>query len=99
MPPPIELWTKTYLDIDAVLTRLAAVDATSADVARFRIFPGLSIDEAAEALGLARATAFREWAYTRSWLTTALAAERRHDPGSGQGPTGAGAEHLDSRWH
>jgi RNA polymerase sigma factor (TIGR02999 family) len=63
----------TLLDIDAALTRLAAEDATSADVARFRLFAGLTIDEAALALGLSRATAFREWAYARSWLTTALA--------------------------
>jgi RNA polymerase sigma factor (TIGR02999 family) len=62
------------LDIDAALTRLAAEDAFSAEIARFRLFAGLSLDEAAEALGLSRATAFREWAYARSWLTTALAA-------------------------
>jgi RNA polymerase sigma factor (TIGR02999 family) len=86
----------TLLDIDAALTRLAAEDATSADVARFRLFAGLSIDEAAEALGLSRATAFREWAYARSWLTTALAAERRNDPGSVPSRTIAGAEPPDS---
>ena len=64
----------TLLDIDAALTRLAAEDPSSADVARFRLFAGRSIEEAALALGLSRATAFREWAYARSWLTTALAA-------------------------
>jgi RNA polymerase sigma factor (TIGR02999 family) len=53
----------TLLDIDSALTRLAAEDAASADLARFRLFAGLSIDEAALALGLSRATAFREWAY------------------------------------
>ncbi len=63
----------TVLDLDAALSKLAAEDATSADVARFRLFAGLSIDEAAEALGLSRATAFREWSYARSWLTAALA--------------------------
>jgi RNA polymerase sigma factor (TIGR02999 family) len=69
----------TLLDIDVALTNLAAEDATSADVARFRLFAGLSIDEAAEALGLSRATAFREWAYARSWLTAALRdASSRH---------------------
>lgn len=62
------------LDVDAALSRLAEEDATSADVARFRLFAGLSIDETADALGLSRATAFREWAYARSWLTTALTA-------------------------
>ena len=76
----------TLLDIDAALTRLAAEDPSSAEVARFRLFAGLSIDETALALGLARATAFREWAYARSWLTTALAA--RTDPDAGGGPIG-----------
>lgn len=69
----------TLLDIDAALARLAAEDATSADVARFRLFVGLSVDQAAEALGLSRATAFREWAYARSWLTTVLAAREGSD--------------------
>jgi RNA polymerase sigma factor (TIGR02999 family) len=63
----------TLLDIDAALARLAEEDPAAADVARMRLFAGLSIDEAAEALGLSRATAFREWTYARSWLTAALA--------------------------
>ncbi len=58
------------------LTRLALEDPSSAEVARHRLFAGLSIDEAAESLGLSRATAFREWAYARSWLATALASAR-----------------------
>jgi predicted DNA-binding protein (UPF0251 family) len=54
------------------LERLAREDPTSAEVARHRLFAGLSTDETALALGLSRATAFREWAYARSWLATAL---------------------------
>jgi RNA polymerase sigma factor (TIGR02999 family) len=64
------------LDVDEALARLAVEDPSSAEVARCRLFAGLSIDEAAEALGLSRATAFREWAYARSWLATALASVR-----------------------
>ncbi len=60
------------LDVDAALERLAREDPSSAEVARHRLFAGLSTDETAEALGLSRATAFREWAYARSWLATAL---------------------------
>jgi RNA polymerase sigma factor (TIGR02999 family) len=60
------------LDVDAALERLAREDPSSAEVARLRLFAGLSIEEAAEALGVSRATAFREWAYARSWLATAL---------------------------
>ena len=64
------------LDVAAALERLAREDPTSAEVARHRLFAGLSIDEVAEALGLSRATAFREWAYARSWLATALDSAR-----------------------
>ena len=60
------------IDLDEALARLAVEDPTSAEVARFRLFGGLSIDEAAEAMGVSRATAFREWAYARSWLATAM---------------------------
>jgi RNA polymerase sigma factor (TIGR02999 family) len=64
------------LDLDEALGRLAAEDANSAEVARYRLFAGLSIDEAAEAMGISRASAFREWAYARSWLATALGPHR-----------------------
>jgi predicted DNA-binding protein (UPF0251 family) len=37
-----------------------------------RLFAGLSNEAAAEALGISRATAYREWAYARSWLAIAL---------------------------
>jgi RNA polymerase sigma factor (TIGR02999 family) len=84
----------TLLDIDAALARLAAEDSASADIARFRLFAGLSIDEAAEALGLSRATAFREWAYARSWLTTALAT--RNDPDDREGSPEVQSESSDS---
>ncbi len=60
------------LDVAEALGKLASEDPGSADVARLRLFAGLSTDEAAEALGISRATAFREWAYARSWLATAL---------------------------
>ena len=85
------------LDIDDALARLAAEDPASADVARLRLFAGLSIDEAAEALGISRATAFREWAYARSWLTAALAAGERDDPEAGRGPTKGESERPEPR--
>jgi predicted DNA-binding protein (UPF0251 family) len=67
----------TLLVVDETLTRLAVEDPTSAEVARLRLFAGLSIDEAAEALGLSRATAFRDWAYARAVLTAALGGEEK----------------------
>lgn len=62
----------TVLAIDEALAKLEAVDPDAVELARLRLFAGLSIAEAAEVLGMARATAFREWAYVRAWLSTAL---------------------------
>lgn len=62
----------TLLVVDEALAKLAAEDPSSAEVARLRLFAGLSIEEAADALGISRATAFRDWAYVRAVLTAAL---------------------------
>jgi RNA polymerase sigma factor (TIGR02999 family) len=62
-----------WLDLDEQLTAFEKVDAPAAALAKLRLFGGLSVEEAGEALGLARATAFRTWTYARAWLTAALA--------------------------
>jgi RNA polymerase sigma factor (TIGR02999 family) len=62
----------TVLAVDEALTKLEAEDSGSAAVARLRLFAGLSVEEAADALGVSRATAFRDWAYARAYLTAAL---------------------------
>jgi RNA polymerase sigma factor (TIGR02999 family) len=62
----------TLLAIDEAIEKLAVEDPTSAELARLRLFAGLSVEEAGESLGLARATAFREWAYARAFLSAAL---------------------------
>jgi RNA polymerase sigma factor (TIGR02999 family) len=62
-----------WLDLDAALTTFASVDAAAAELAKLRIFVGLSVEEAGEALEMPRATAFRTWTYARAWLTAALA--------------------------
>ena len=52
--------------------RAAHGEADAAEVVRLRLFAGLSVAEAAAALGLARATAYRHWTYARAWLRDAL---------------------------
>jgi RNA polymerase sigma factor (TIGR02999 family) len=54
--------------LDAALTRLATVDAQAARLVELRHFAGLSIAEAAEALGISPRTADRVWAFARAWL-------------------------------
>jgi RNA polymerase sigma factor (TIGR02999 family) len=63
----------SWIDLDAVLADFEEVDSAAAELAKLRIFGGLSVEEAGEALGMPRATAFRTWTYARAWLTAALA--------------------------
>ena len=60
--------TLDVLALDEALTQLAAEDARKANLVRLRYFAGLSLEEAADCLGISRATASREWAYARAWL-------------------------------
>ncbi len=62
----------TLLDLDEVLTLLAAEDSQAAEVAKLRLFAGLSVEEAAQALSLSRANAYRQWTYARAWLHSRL---------------------------
>jgi RNA polymerase sigma factor (TIGR02999 family) len=63
--------------IDDALTKLATEDTLAAEVAKLRIFTGMSVDEAADALGLSRATAYRHWTYAKAWLRSATTDEIR----------------------
>lgn len=56
------------LALDEALDALAAEDDRKASLVKLRFFAGLSIEEAADALGIARATASRDWTYARAWL-------------------------------
>jgi RNA polymerase sigma factor (TIGR02999 family) len=58
--------------LDEALTRLAAEDAEAAQVVQLHFFAGLSIEQAAEVLGVSRATAYRQWTYARAWLGCAM---------------------------
>jgi RNA polymerase sigma factor (TIGR02999 family) len=60
------------LALDEALGRLAQEDALCADLVKLRFFAGLTQTEAAKALGLARRTADRCWAFARAWLGDAL---------------------------
>ena len=63
------------LDLDELLTQLAGEDPEAAAVAKLRIFAGLSVEEAAQALSTSRASAYRQWAYARAWLHDRLRGE------------------------
>ena len=60
------------LDLDEALARLAAADPRRAELVRLRYFAGLTLEQAAELLGVSRATADRHWAFARAWLYDAM---------------------------
>ena len=68
-PEPAE----DLLALDDALNRLAAVDPVKAELVKLRYFAGMTIEEAADALGMSSATAKRYWAYARAWLYQAVA--------------------------
>jgi RNA polymerase sigma factor (TIGR02999 family) len=61
-----------FLDLNDALDKLAQEDPACAELVKLRFFAGLTLDEAAEALGVVRRTADRYWAFARSWLYAAL---------------------------
>jgi RNA polymerase sigma factor (sigma-70 family) len=78
-PGRVELADATDSDgllaLDEALTKLAAADPAAAEVMKLRFYAGLSVADAAKALGISRATAYRQWTYARAWLRNALRAD------------------------
>jgi RNA polymerase sigma factor (TIGR02999 family) len=60
------------LAIDAALDALAVKDPRKARIVELRFFGGLSVAEAAEALGISPRTVHKEWAFARAWLYASL---------------------------
>jgi RNA polymerase sigma factor (TIGR02999 family) len=69
------------LAIDEALTKLAAQEPAKAELVKLRFYAGLSMPEAAQALGISVATAERHWTYARVWLHAELE-DARDIPGN-----------------
>ena len=54
--------------VNEALDKLAAQNPEKAELVKLRYFVGMTIAEAAEALGLSEPAARRQWAYARAWL-------------------------------
>ena len=64
--------TKTVLDVDEALERLAELDSRKAQVVELKYFGGLNQDEIAEVLKISIVTVRRDWLFARAWLYTEL---------------------------
>ncbi len=60
------------LDLDELLSELAAQDERAARVVELRFFAGLEMEEVARALSISLSTAEREWRAARAWLGSRL---------------------------
>jgi RNA polymerase sigma factor (TIGR02999 family) len=67
------------LALDEALARLAVKDPVKAQLVELRHFAGLSIEQAAQALGLSTTTAYRYWNYARAWLHQDMLADSAAD--------------------
>src|SRR6266404_1613787 len=59
--------------LDEALNKLANHDRRKAELVKLRFFAGLTIRQAAAALGIAESTADADWVYAKSWLRVELA--------------------------
>ena len=67
-----EMASDDLLDLDEVMTRFADLDPVRASLVKLRFFAGLTMPEAAAALGISLTTAERYWNFARTWLFAEL---------------------------
>ena len=67
LPSPPEI-----LDLDQALVQLSDLAPRRARLVELRVFAGMTLDEAAETLGISTATVVREWRSARAWLAKML---------------------------
>jgi RNA polymerase sigma factor (TIGR02999 family) len=68
------------LALDEALERLSRLDERKAELVKLRYFAGLTLEQAAQALGISNATADTEWAYAKAWLRLEVSDERGRRP-------------------
>ena len=60
--------SEDLMALDEALERLVQTDPVAAQLVKLRYFAGLTMAQAAEALGIPLRTAERNWTYARTWL-------------------------------
>jgi DNA-directed RNA polymerase specialized sigma24 family protein len=64
------------LAVNEAFERFTAQDPQRAELVKLRFFGGLTMPEAAVALGISLATAERWWTYSKAWLYAELSDEK-----------------------
>jgi RNA polymerase sigma factor (TIGR02999 family) len=74
-----ELPAEDVLAVSLALDKLTEHAPEKAELVKLRYFGGHSLEEAAEILGISRATAARHWGYAKTWLYCQLAGDRKQE--------------------
>jgi len=69
----VEAPADSLIALDEALTQLTGRDAEAAELVKLTYFGGLTLEQAAEVLGVSLRTAYRHWAFARAWLYDAIA--------------------------
>jgi len=64
------------LGLEEALQKLEQTDARKAELVKLRFFAGLTVVQAAQALGISATTAENDWTYARCWLRLEMAGEK-----------------------
>ena len=65
------------LAVNEALEKFAALDPQKAELVKLRYFVGMTLEQAAEALGISERTAKRYWAFARAWLHEEIKAQQK----------------------
>ena len=76
-PAEIPDKSEELLALDEALREFSKLDERKARLVKLRYFVGLSSAEAAEVIGISKATADRDWAYARAWLHSRVRPEKK----------------------
>jgi RNA polymerase sigma factor (TIGR02999 family) len=63
------------LAVNDVVDQLAAHDESAAHLVKLHVFAGMTLEQAADALGISDRTAYRDWKYARAWMFRKLRTE------------------------
>ena len=74
--------SESLLVVDEALSRLAEFDARKARVVELRYFAGMSVEEAAAALGVHPNTVIHDWSLAKAWLKRELERSARDESGT-----------------
>jgi RNA polymerase sigma factor (TIGR02999 family) len=64
----MEAPSEDMIALDEALTKLTSTDKQKADLVKLRYFAGLTLEQAADILGLSKSMAKRHWTFARAWL-------------------------------